>query len=199
MARIACGWKGWLAMNSILRLVGVALAATLGVLVYDLAMPDALVKDVFLLLVVLAAQLLVGWASGMLVRSWWSLVVVPGSFVIGFMLLAPQAAVSGILKSAMETPAASTQFATIAGGVYWLAVVFVLALLCSLATLGAAVGTRRGIGIEKRTRARWQRRRILRRMSEAADRDTPNDPTIDMHEPAHATRTAERELVVASR
>jgi uncharacterized membrane protein YGL010W len=130
--------------------IGIALAAAGGVFVYRLAMPDAFIENGLMLLVVLAAQVLVGGISGFLVHSWRALAVVPAAYIAGF------------LAEAVFNGGSSAQVASIAGGVYALALVFVLAELCSVLALGTGIGTLGGVRMAKHLAYRRQVRRRRR-------------------------------------
>jgi hypothetical protein len=142
-------------MATLMRIVGTLLSGAAGILMYDLAVRDALVMKFGPLLLLLGALVVAGWLLGLLMHSWRALLAAPVAFVAGFIAAAP------LRANGFATPFASGsssgQIADLAGGSTFFAMAFLLTLLCCLLELSVALGTTRGIRIERMSA--WRRAR----------------------------------------
>lgn len=134
-------------MKTLMRIVGTLLAVATGVVIYDLAVREGLVMQFGWLLLLLGAQFVAGALLGLLMHSWRTLVAVPAAFVTGFVFSEPLRA-NGI-GTQLAASAHSHQVAALAGGNFVLAIAILLAFLSCVLVLGIALGTTRGIRIER--------------------------------------------------
>ncbi len=140
-------------MNTLRRMLGTALLLVGGIVVYDLAVQDALIAQTLPLLLILASQALLGGFTGALMRSWRAVAVAPASFAAGFLAAAPLQT-NGLIPG-IPTSGDSAALSGLAGGSLLLGTIFVLTLLCGLLAVGSAIGTTRGIRRAKQ--ATWRR------------------------------------------
>jgi hypothetical protein len=140
-------------MKALRRIVGAALVIAVGVIIYDFGLRDGVMGQTLPLLLLLGGQVLVGVLVGQLVRSWSAVVVGPVAFVAVYLaaaLLPSTGPMAGILLVA----SGDTTSGELAGGSPVLGTVFLLTMLCSLLALGIAIGTTRGIRLQRRATSR---------------------------------------------
>lgn len=176
-------------MKTLARIVGTLLAVATGVIMYDLAVREGLVMQFGWLLVLLGAQFAAGWLLGLLMHSWRTLIAVPAAFAAGFIVAEPLRANDLMpygISTQFATSTQSDQVTALAGGNFVLATAFLLAFLCCLLVLGVALGTTRGICIERHNAWLRAQARAALLHSRAAQQSAAR--TAASRELAHASR-----------
>jgi hypothetical protein len=188
-------------MNMLRGTLAAMLLIAGGIIVYDLAVREALIGETLPLLLLLTLQVLLGGVVGELMRSWRAVAIGPLAFIAGFLAAAPLQS-TGPIPSVPATDA-STAISALAGGSLVLGTIFVLALLACLLAVGIAIGATRGIRLQRRTTAhrshrshRSHRPHLLPLAEVMADLDHIEQfVTPDTHASTPAHRDVHREPV----